>query len=72
MVIEYSGEIRPLSTNLDVLNKLKLEKQPVGIKFFFGKPMKRDRGANHDGSIEIYSSWRPLQGDHRKRIARQR
>ncbi len=35
---EYSGEIRPLSTDLSILNKLNLEKQPVGIKFLFDKP----------------------------------
>lgn len=35
---KYSGEIRPLSTDLSILNKLKLEKQPVGIKFLFNKP----------------------------------
>lgn len=33
-----SGEIRPLSVDLSILNKLELEKQPVGIKFLFNKP----------------------------------
>lgn len=35
---KYSGEIRPLSTDLSILNKLKLKTQPVGIKFLFNKP----------------------------------
>lgn len=35
---EYSGEIRPLTTDLSILKKLELEKQPVGIKFLFNKP----------------------------------
>ena len=35
---EYTGEIRPLSTDLSILKKLELEQQPVGIKFMFNKP----------------------------------
>jgi uncharacterized protein (DUF169 family) len=37
-MIEYTGEIRPLSTDLSILKKLELEKQPVGVKFLFDKP----------------------------------
>jgi uncharacterized protein (DUF169 family) len=37
-MIEYTGEIRPLSTDLSILKKLKLEKQPVGVKFLLDKP----------------------------------
>lgn len=33
-----SGEIRPLAVDLSILNKLELEKPPVGIKFMFEKP----------------------------------
>ncbi len=33
-----NGEIRPLSIDLSILNKLELENQPVGIKFLFSKP----------------------------------
>ncbi|MCJ7605585.1 MAG: DUF169 domain-containing protein [Dehalococcoidales bacterium] len=32
------GEIRPLSIDLAILNKLELENQPVGIKFMYNKP----------------------------------
>jgi len=35
---EFNGEIQPLSTDLSILNKLELEKKPVGIKFLFNKP----------------------------------
>jgi len=35
---EYTGEIRPLDTDLSILDKLKLEQQPVGVKFLFEKP----------------------------------
>jgi uncharacterized protein (DUF169 family) len=37
-MIKYSGEIRPLNTDLSILNKLELENQPVGIKFLYNKP----------------------------------
>jgi len=37
-MIKYTGEIRPLNTDLKILDKLKLEKPPVGIKFLFEKP----------------------------------
>lgn len=33
-----SGEIRPLSIDLSILNKLELESQPVGVKFLYNKP----------------------------------
>lgn len=35
---EYTGEIRPLDIDLSILENLKLEKQPVGIKFLFQEP----------------------------------
>jgi uncharacterized protein (DUF169 family) len=35
---EYTGEIRPLDTDLSILNKLELEQQPVGVKFLYEKP----------------------------------
>ena len=35
---DYTGEIRPLGVDLSILDNLKLEKQPVGIKFLFEKP----------------------------------
>lgn len=37
-MIEYSGEIRPLGTDLSILDRLELEKPPVGVKFLFEKP----------------------------------
>ena len=37
-MIEYTGEIRPLDVDLSILNKLKLDKQPVAVKFLFEKP----------------------------------
>jgi uncharacterized protein (DUF169 family) len=38
MSIRYSGEIRPLGSDLSILNRLNLEQQPVGIKFLFEQP----------------------------------
>lgn len=35
---EFTGEIRPLSTDLSVLKDLNLEQQPVGVKFLYYKP----------------------------------
>jgi uncharacterized protein (DUF169 family) len=35
---KYTGEIRPLNTDLSILNKLELERPPVGLKFLFNKP----------------------------------
>ena len=33
-----SGEMRPLKTDLSVLKKLNLEREPVGVKFLFNRP----------------------------------
>ena len=35
---KFTGEIRPLNIDLSILNDLKLEVQPVGVKFMFDKP----------------------------------
>jgi hypothetical protein len=35
---KYTGEIRPLGVDLSILKDLKLQDQPVGIKFMFDKP----------------------------------
>jgi uncharacterized protein (DUF169 family) len=35
---KYTGEIRPLSVDLSILKDLKLEQQPVGVKFMYDKP----------------------------------
>lgn len=35
---EYSGEVRPLDTDLSVLSGLELEKPPIGVKFMFDEP----------------------------------
>ncbi len=37
-MLEYGGEIRQLSSDLSILNKLSFTKQPVGIKFLFEEP----------------------------------
>lgn len=34
----YSGEMRPLKHDLSVFKKLKLEREPVGVKFLYNKP----------------------------------
>jgi uncharacterized protein (DUF169 family) len=38
IVTKYTGEIRPLTTDLSILDKLELESPPVGIKFLYDKP----------------------------------
>jgi uncharacterized protein (DUF169 family) len=35
---KYTGEIRPLATDFSILNKLELERPPVGLKFLYNKP----------------------------------
>lgn len=35
---KFTGEILPLSVDLSILKNLKLEQQPVGVKFLFDKP----------------------------------
>jgi len=38
IMLKYSGELSPLRTDLSILNELKLQDQPVGVKFLFNKP----------------------------------
>ena len=37
-MIEYTGEISPLKTDLSILKKLNLETPPIGVKFLYNEP----------------------------------